>query len=204
MYIYVNFDEHTAINYGLNLKHVQYEGHMRIACMFIVGKLDYNYLKLPMRVSLYIGTVYGETTDNSDFKLHVKVSYDEHFTSQPISFLSLKIQTIRVFLKLNKSENIFGLLISSILSKDLREKGRDLTQSYEKSPYTHRKIQKATRQHKNATKNFDYTTIADRLRTVSWGNDSHPIGVIKPVYGVPNFPLTATVVLSKGYTFRNL
>ena len=28
---------------------------------------------------------------------------------------------------------------------------------------------------KNATKNFDYTTIADRLRTVSWGNDSHQI-----------------------------
>ena len=36
---------------------------------------------------------------------------------------------------------------------------------------------------KNATKNFDYTTIADRLRTVSWGNDSHPAGVVKPVYG---------------------
>ena len=34
---------------------------------------------------------------------------------------------------------------------------------------------------KNATKNFDYTTIADRLRTVSWGNDSHPAGVVKPV-----------------------
>ena len=32
-----------------------------------------------------------------------------------------------------------------------------------KSPYTHRTIQKATWQHKNATKNFDYTTIADRL-----------------------------------------
>ena len=31
---------------------------------------------------------------------------------------------------------------------------------------------------KNATKNFDYTTIADRLRTVSWGNDSHPAGVL--------------------------
>ena len=31
---------------------------------------------------------------------------------------------------------------------------------------------------KNATKNFDYTTIADRLRTVSWGNDSHPAGVV--------------------------
>ena len=57
-----------------------------------------------------------------------------------------------------------------------REKGRDLTQSYAKSPYTHRTIQKASWQHKNATKNFDYTTIADRLRTVSWGirNIYHP------------------------------
>ena len=40
-----------------------------------------------------------------------------------------------------------------------REKGRDLTQSCDKNPYTHRTIQKATSQHKNATKNFDYTTI---------------------------------------------
>ena len=28
-------------------------------------------------------------------------------------------------------------------------------------------------QHKNATKNFGYTTISDRLRTVSWSNDSY-------------------------------
>ena len=31
---------------------------------------------------------------------------------------------------------------------------------------------------KNATNNFDYTTIADRLRTVSWSNDSHRTGVV--------------------------
>ena len=74
------------------------------------------------------------------------------------------------------------------------EKGRDLTQSYDKRPYTHSKIKKAKWQHKNATKNFDYTAIADRLRTVSWGNDSHPTGVVKPVYGIPAFPLTATAV----------
>ena len=30
---------------------------------------------------------------------------------------------------------------------------------------------------KNATKNFDYTMIADRLRTVSWINNSYPTGV---------------------------
>ena len=30
----------------------------------------------------------------------------------------------------------------------------------------------------NATKNFDYITIADRLRTFSWSNGSHPTGVV--------------------------
>ena len=53
----------------------------------------------------------------------------------------------------------------------LWQKGRDLTQSYYKSIYTHKKTQKALWQHKNATKNFDYTTIADRLWTVSWSNE---------------------------------
>ena len=51
----------------------------------------------------------------------------------------------------------------------------DLTQSYDKSPYTDKQIQNATWQNKNATKNFDYTTIADRLRTVSLGKDSHQL-----------------------------
>ena len=45
-------------------------------------------------------------------------------------------------------------------------------------------------QHKDATKNFDYTKIADRLRTVSWSNNGHPTGVVKWVYGYPAFPLT--------------
>ena len=78
----------------------------------------------------------------------------------------------------------------------MREKGRDLTQSCDKNHYTHRTIQKATWQHKNVTKNFDYTTIADRLRTVSWSNSSHTTGVVKPVYERSTFPLTAKVVQS--------
>ena len=40
---------------------------------------------------------------------------------------------------------------------------------------------KSNGQHKNATENFDYTAIADRLLTVSWSNNSHPTGVVKPV-----------------------
>ena len=34
----------------------------------------------------------------------------------------------------------------------------------------------------NANKNLEYTTIADRLRTVSWSNSTHPTCVVKPVY----------------------
>ena len=45
----------------------------------------------------------------------------------------------------------------------------------------------------NATKKFDYTAVADRLRAVSWSNCSHPTGVVNLVTG-PTFPLPATVV----------
>ena len=48
--------------------------------------------------------------------------------------------------------------------------------------------------HTNATKIFDYITIADRLRTVSLSNNSHQTAVVKPVYGYPTFPLTAKAV----------
>ena len=37
----------------------------------------------------------------------------------------------------------------------------------------------------NAIKTFDYTAVADRLRTVNWSNYSHPTGVVNLVYG-PN------------------
>ena len=57
---------------------------------------------------------------------------------------------------------------------------------------------------KHATKNFDYTTIADRLRTVSRNNSSYPTGVVKPVYERSTFPITASDVQSKGHTFKNL
>ena len=53
--------------------------------------------------------------------------------------------------------------------------------------------------HQNAI----YKTIVDRLRTVSWSSDSHPTGVVKPIYGTPAFPLTAKAVLLKGHTFKN-
>ena len=79
-----------------------------------------------------------------------------------------------------------------------------MTQSYDKSPYTNRKIQKATWQHKKKRQqNFDYITIADRLRTVSWSNSSHPTGVVKPVYNALNLPTNRNSRAIK-HTFKNL
>ena len=41
------------------------------------------------------------------------------------------------------------------------------------------------KQHDNTKndRNFYYTTIADRLRTVSWSNDSHQTGVVNRFTG---------------------
>ena len=48
------------------------------------------------------------------------------------------------------------------------------------------------------TKTPPKTSITQRLRTdlgrSVGGNDSHPTGVAKPVYGIPTFPLTAKAV----------
>ena len=65
-------------------------------------------------------------------------------------------------------------------------------------PLHRQKIQKATWKHKNATKNFDYTTIAYRLRTVSWDNDSHTTGMVIPVYKITNKKQIRTIPLAYG------
>ena len=57
-----------------------------------------------------------------------------------------------------------------------------------KAPTPTEKSKKRRDNTKTATKNFDYTTIADRLRTVSWGNDSHPTGVVKTGLRDPDIP----------------
>ena len=80
-----------------------------------------------------------------------------------------------------------------------REKEGDLTQSL--IHCTNRKFKNQLTTQQNATRYFDYTTIVDRLRTISWSNNSHPSGVVKPFYRYPTFPLTAKAVQSKGHTF---
>ena len=63
-----------------------------------------------------------------------------------------------------------------------------------KAPTPTEKYKKQRDNTKTPPKNFDYTTIAGWLRSVSLGNDSHPIGLVKLVYGIPTFPLTTNAV----------
>ena len=85
-----------------------------------------------------------------------------------------------------------GWFVCQLMCENLlvRGKGRDLIQSYDKSPYTNKQIQKASWHHKKHHQIFDYTTIADRVMTVSWGNDSHQTGVVISVNGIFTLPLT--------------
>ena len=69
----------------------------------------------------------------------------------------------------NKQRNPTSLdtLYRPVLILYAREKGKDLTKSYEKSPYANSIVKRAKWRHKKATKKFDCTAIADRLKTVS-------------------------------------
>ena len=58
---------------------------------------------------------------------------------------------------------------------------------FEKESFLNREFKKAKGYDKNATKTWDYTTIANTLRTVIQTSDSHPTGVVKPVYRIPMY-----------------
>ena len=100
-----------------------------------------------------------------------------------------------------------GAFLSNILKIErkrhyYKRKGRHLTQSYEKAPTPTEKSKKQSDNTKTPPKNFDYTTIADRFKTVSCSIKSHSTSVFKPVYGILTFPLTAITVWWKGHTFK--
>ena len=87
--------------------------------------------------------------------------------------------------KLLSKLDCFSCLKFVSIAELSNEKGRDLTKSYDKSPYTNRNVKRAKWQHKQRNKKVEYRAVADRLRTVSWSNYGHPTGVVNLVYG-PN------------------
>ena len=61
--------------------------------------------------------------------------------------------------------------------KRTREKGRDLISPMTKAPIPAEMSNGQSDTTNNVTNKFDYTAVADRFRTVSWGNNDHPTGV---------------------------
>ena len=89
----------------------------------------------------------------------------------------------------------FIVLVKKDTHSEYRRKAYETTMLM--SPIVFSPMTKAPTPNKNKTKTppkLDYTTIADRLRTVRWSNNSNLTGVVKPVYERSTFPLTATAV----------
>ena len=68
-------------------------------------------------------------------------------------------------------------------------KHRELKQEIWLSPMTKALTPTENFQHNNATNNFNYTTIANRLGTVSWSNNIRPTGVVNRFTGYQPFRL---------------
>ena len=144
-------------------------------------------LASPLQISIYSGTVLRYSL----FTLSVSI-FRVRFAGVPTEIKPFKvIDSCPSVCKMSPS-----FLTPLWISKQTWPIER---KSYDKSPFTHRKIQKATWQHKNATKNFDYTTLADQLRTVILDNDSHQTSAVNPIYGILTFPLTTNCVIKRTY-----
>ena len=77
-----------------------------------------------------------------------------------------------------------------------REKGKDLTRSYDKSPTPTEKSRKQSDNTKTAPK-LRLPNDGDRLGAVTWSNGSYPTNVVKSVYGIQTFLLTAKLCYQK-------
>ena len=90
----------------------------------------------------------------------------------------------------------FNINIASLVSPSPREKKKDICPIA--TPCTNRTFQKTKVTTHKTPQNCDYIAIADQLRTVSCSNYSHPIGMVKPVYG------TLTKYKKSSKTFMNM
>ena len=100
-------------------------------------------------VLLYLRSPRGGCCSTSD-DLSCSIIKNIYFTRADLTFLVCSVE-ICVIEKLDPYET-FGLTIVVIPHNKKKEKGRDLTQSYDKNPYTNRNVKRAKRQHKQRYK----------------------------------------------------
>ena len=91
--------------------------------------------------------------------------------------------------------------LSHLLTTEISIDGRNMTHLYVKQPLNDIQCSgKVTqRRHKNVRL---HKMITDRLRMVSWRDKSNLTVVVNLTFNSTTFPLPATVVQSKGQTFK--
>ena len=118
--------------------------------------------------------------DNSSIppEVHMYIFICNNYIYQHFpSFCSLEINLI-LWIELSK----FSLLSNTLFK--YREKKEEIWLSPMTKAHTPTEMSKGQSDNThNATKKFDHTAVADRLRTVSWSNYGHPTGVVNLVYG---------------------
>ena len=106
-------------------------------------------------------------------KIHVFIQVSNMFLGVKMSIgLETWMKTLIIIMFHLGLISISSHLKNSLVVHQYRDKKKEIWPSPMTKPLIPTENSKFKGQHTNATKNFDYTTIADRLRTVSWSNKS--------------------------------
>ena len=125
---------------------------------------DYSILSNLIRHTFYSHCQRGRISNDIRVELSGKVQ-GKYISSE-------KAQDHTVSIPCSQTENAWTII--------RRKRKRSDSAPWQK-PLHQQKNPKSNVTTQKRLKNFDYTTTADRLWTVSWSNDNHPTGVFKPV-----------------------
>ena len=124
--------------------------------------------------------LYNRILSQRKIRLHLSPAFN-----QLNNFVSLKLNAEQSPVNLHFDPKIYA---SIFLASNIREKKEEIWLSPMTKAPTPTDMSKGQNDNtNNARKKFDYTAVADRLRTVSWSGYGHPTGVVNLVYG-PNLP----------------
>ena len=116
---------------------------------------------------------------------------------------TFKYWNTKIYIDLFVDRSWFQIMIRlrSIQNRgNIKRKGKRSYSVLWQNPLQPQKDPKSNVTTQKRHKKFDYTTIVNWLRTVSWSNNSHPTGVVKSVYERSTFPLNETALLSNAQT----
>ena len=130
------------------------------------GKVKYMHSQVPI-ILTSTQHVRGQIFRTPDFL--IKLQPKQHVGTSAKYLLKIVVEKFNVTWQWSWWHTLTHCTFLKILPQ---EKKKEIWLSPMTKTLTPTENPKTNGQHKIATKNFDYITIADRLRTVSWSNNS--------------------------------